>query len=314
MSEETKQIVGKKLETAIFRAQLEKLSLEIEQMKYRSKWHDRLAPYSSLLTVIIGVGAFLFGIFQFSNQREMQLRQQTIELDKFRYSRELELNTEIQKQLNTNLERLLQYAKEEKTSVAMTTYTLSSLRTYIKAKARIKQGETEPTNEEIDNRTRQLTREITEMLVYSVKNDCDFNESRNAYFVSILLSDWRDLSQYLREHPDDAYYIIYRFKGALDNFYSIDESIVSNVTYVDKTGSFSYERGYGSFTGEQVQHFHYIIANYKYIFDLIEDNEKKELMGAAFQSATCNRKLTKQMLNIDINPKGKAEFRGCPGY
>ncbi len=118
MSEKSK---NDSLSAAISETQLEKLKLEIEQMKNKSSWYEWITPYTGLLSVIITVGGFIFGIVQFQKQQE-----------KTRSEQEKQRTDEIQKRFEINLEKLLQYTKEEKTAVATVGNLLVNLKTYIR--------------------------------------------------------------------------------------------------------------------------------------------------------------------------------------
>jgi hypothetical protein len=50
-------------------AQLEKLKLEIEELKDRKRWADRVARYIPLFSVLITVAGFCFGVYQFRAQQ-----------------------------------------------------------------------------------------------------------------------------------------------------------------------------------------------------------------------------------------------------
>lgn len=54
-------------------AQLEKINLEIESLK-RNTGESRLVRYLPLLTTLVAVAGFLFGVYQFKAQQEERLR------------------------------------------------------------------------------------------------------------------------------------------------------------------------------------------------------------------------------------------------
>ena len=66
----------KNVPEAIALAQLEKLQLEIAQLN-KSRWTDRIGPFTNLLSIVIAVSGFLFGIYQFQKQQQA-LNQQLI--------------------------------------------------------------------------------------------------------------------------------------------------------------------------------------------------------------------------------------------
>ena len=58
------------LEALLAEAQLEKLRLEIQSLQSKNKWDDRVARYIPLLTVLITVAGFSFGVYQFRIQQK----------------------------------------------------------------------------------------------------------------------------------------------------------------------------------------------------------------------------------------------------
>jgi hypothetical protein len=54
-------------------AQLEKLRLEIEALKNKSKWGERISHYTPLISVLVTVAGFTFGVYQFRIQYKANL-------------------------------------------------------------------------------------------------------------------------------------------------------------------------------------------------------------------------------------------------
>lgn len=54
--------------------ELEKLKLEIEEIKGRNRWADRIARYIPLISGLIAVAAFVFGVIQYTNQQKENVR------------------------------------------------------------------------------------------------------------------------------------------------------------------------------------------------------------------------------------------------
>ncbi len=54
-------------------AQLEKLRLEIDDLKNKSKWDERVSRYIPLISVLVTVAGFTFGVYQFRVQHKANL-------------------------------------------------------------------------------------------------------------------------------------------------------------------------------------------------------------------------------------------------
>ncbi|HYX71479.1 MAG TPA: hypothetical protein VE732_01805 [Nitrososphaera sp.] len=54
-------------------AQLEKLKLEIEDLRNKGKWDERISRYIPLISVLVTVAGFTFGVYQFRVQHKANL-------------------------------------------------------------------------------------------------------------------------------------------------------------------------------------------------------------------------------------------------
>lgn len=92
------------LQHALSVAQLEKINLEIESLK-RNGGVGSLARYLPLLTTLIAVAGFLFGIYQFKNQQAERLRAEQLQYQKENEDKEREFKKALwEKQLTYYLE------------------------------------------------------------------------------------------------------------------------------------------------------------------------------------------------------------------
>ena len=67
------------LNEQLVQAQLDKLKLEIQSIKRKNKWEEKLARYIPLLTVLITVAGFCFGIYQFRALADIEARRNVAE-------------------------------------------------------------------------------------------------------------------------------------------------------------------------------------------------------------------------------------------
>lgn len=83
------------ISTLISEAQLEKLKLEIEELKRKSNLQQKIISFLPLLTIIIAVGGLWYNFYQFSRSQESQTtRENNSRLDDFQkpfYQKQLEL-------------------------------------------------------------------------------------------------------------------------------------------------------------------------------------------------------------------------------
>lgn len=108
------------LEEALTRAQLDKLRLEIADLKHKKSREDRFLQYSPLVTVIVAVAGFLFGIYQFQTQ-------QTKEQQKDRASRETDQIIILQNQIRADVNELLRFTGDQSQPVSRVLFLLEDL-------------------------------------------------------------------------------------------------------------------------------------------------------------------------------------------
>lgn len=289
-----------KLTNEISQAQLEKLRLEITQMENdRYDWVRNLTPFTNLFSVIIAVGGFLFGIYQFQSQQSLQNQRLLDEQEKFRISQDREMAAKIQERMNSNIEKLLLFTQDEKITIAQATYLLIDLKTQIKLKA---QGTAFP-----DATAQTLTREVSHMLIQAIEDDCNFEKYRDNKFVFMILDKWGDLEDYLKDYPRTNY-VLDNFADALYNFCKRDPSFFKNL--------YSYDKFREDFSTElstlDRENIDLLITNYETLFEFLTDKDEKEEMAKVFQAVTCNPELTKIMLDVNFDPKTDKRFKMCP--
>lgn len=282
-------------------AQLEKLKLEIEQLKNNNGWEKAITSYTPLLSVLIAVGGFLFGIYQFQKQRQIQQTQILIEQQKDRQTRERDQAIRIQNQIRSNVEQILLFTNDKQQTVAKVSFLLSDLKSYLEISA----VEDLP----VDSEYRKES--ITASFVKSVIDDCNFDEHRDVNYALTLLTYWEDYERYIR-NTRALEYILYMYSEALQHIYYEDPSAIRSVRYLGNY-SYTFPRGYGSLSTSRIFHFEDIVMGFKEHFKLLEDEKIKEKSLKNFQSSTCNDALTEALFGIKVDRKSDpGSFAHCP--
>lgn len=284
---------SKKLSAAISEAELEKLKLEIEQMKKR-KWSESILPYATVLTSMIAVFGFIWSIYQFRSQQDKEYRQ------------------EMRKRFETKLEGLLQYTKEEKTAAASVGYLLTEIKPEISEAVEIYRNEIGATKEDAEKVENEAIRTISTYLAESAQIDCDFDKPRDAHFLFSSLGNWTDLAEFLKTEPSAVMNILDKHAVALGKLHLNKPAVVTKITYNSEKADFDIPDNDKEYVPVPIGHFLFLVENYVTLFKLIEDgNIKKEKAAVNFQAATCNPTLTKQVLGVNFGMKEKKEFARC---
>src|SRR2546423_244455 len=181
----------KPLDDPFAAAQLEKLKLEIETLKSRSNWEKWVASFTPLLTILIAVGGFIFGIYQFQRLQQNQHTQIIAEQEKDRLTRETDQSIRIQTQLRSDIEQILQFTNDKQQTVSKVSFLLEDLKGYLEISA------DKPQSAPAAEKPRDKKRSITIILVKAVVDDCDFKQHRDVNFTKTLIDNWEDYRDYL---------------------------------------------------------------------------------------------------------------------
>lgn len=292
MSEENKK---EDVAEAMAAAELEKIRLEIDQLKKRGKWIDRMSPFASLLTVIIAVGGFIFGIVQFTAQQEAQLRE-----------RDREAKTKLQERFKNDLDKLLQFTRDEQIATAQVNLLLLDVQECIQSLAAFEHGDGSSTKT-----TERLNDEVTGMLAQSLLY-CDPTKKRHLDFAKILFENWDGLQVYFHDTPANRLYLMNKIEYALSKFSEKDPDGIRRLTYDKETNLYFFSDD--KLEDSEEQDFLHLVGNYIYLYKAIqksESKEKREEFVKRFQYVTCNEPLTKGLFEISFNMKGDEYFNDC---
>lgn len=273
-----------KYNSARAEAELRKLNLEIENLKYKNAWENRLAIFIPLISSLLAVGGFLFGIYQF--------QQRTIaEQQKDRVTKEREQATRIQDQIRTDIDQLLQFPTNKDLSIARVVFILHDLNHLINSSVEQQQA----VQENLPGQKRDITKNLVAMISY----DCDLNNMRDAEFVFSVLNEWDDYLEYLKSDPDTAQIFLERDVSALGGIHLNNREYVESMKFNAQKGDFIQNEK------EDVKlfkHFTSLVLLFKQHLELLEEkSELKTKLIRDFQQETCNPILTEQLFNENFS-------------
>lgn len=268
------QSVSQNTNEAIADGQLEKLKLEIQELKNKDNFSNKLPQYIPLITTLIAVGGFCFTIYQFFEAQNKERLGKEDAQNKDRLTREQEQKLRDENQIRTNVEQLLNLDPNEKESVGRAFFLLEDLNTLV-------------------SRNPTERQKITNSLVEFIRNDCNFDDVRHIRIDIAAMRHWPDYLNYLAETPSAHNFIIYKYFQALRHVHDED------VAYFE---SIEYEIGYGfrvdRFTEEsRYLRFVSLITGYGLHLGILEKNGvlAKDAMQR-FQDALKNPTLTEQLI------------------
>lgn len=292
------------LDEALALAELQKLELEIQQLRNKSEWSDRIAPFTNLLSITIAVSGFLFGIYQFQKQQQANTQQLIFEQEKYRVALDRDHETKLQDQIRSDVEQLLQFSRDKQLTISKAVFLLSDLKSCIKTKF-------SGSPEDGSAATQTMIREVSAMLGTAAVNECNFDEPRDVKFLNTLMDKWDDYVEYLKGNDDEIEYLLDKYAESIERIYQIDPTVIRATSYDANTGVFSYDEGQGKLTYPTRDHFQDLVINFSRTYKLLEEKEASEWLAVKFQASTCNPTLTKQLLEINFTTKGKPELSGC---
>lgn len=283
-------------------ARLHKLTLEIQRLEGKGKPGESLKQWTPLISVLIAVGGFLFGIYQFQSQQKTQQTQTIEEQQKDRRNRAVDQRIRIQSQIRADLEQLLQFPRDRQQTISKAVFLLEDL----KSQLRINVDEAQDNADATANNKRM----ITVSLVETVEDDCNFTEPRDVDFATIVVENWDDYEQYLKEEPEKLEFILGKYIEALEHIYSISPAVVRTAEYNPATRTYAYQGG--SKAAELSGHFQNTISGFRLHLALLPDESKKAPFMKEFQAALCNPALTEQVLGVKFNQRVELGiFRRC---
>jgi hypothetical protein len=262
--EESKQW-EENISDAIARAQLQKLSLEIEGMRNKSKWDDRVARYIPLITTLVAVIGLSLSVWQ------SHLAQQKVYLEQ-----ERERLNKIQSVLRADKEQLLEFIKDDKITATRMVFLLGDLNSVIE---QLPQPESERAG-------------VTDLLVNLVK-DCNFNDPRHINFDIQAMQHWPGYSDYWKRNIEAHNDLFNRYRAALLTLHDEDPPYFETIEYAN-----GYYKLKAKTEASRTLRFVKLVEGYRLHLRTLEQLEDKENWARqveGFNLALKNPSLTKKL-------------------
>ncbi|HKS24260.1 MAG TPA: hypothetical protein VJZ76_15780 [Thermoanaerobaculia bacterium] len=265
-------------------AQLEKLRLENEKLRREgaARWIARAGAFTPVLSVIIGVGGFLFGIYTF--QAQQRVRDNTARLEQ-------ELT--IQNRLRADVDGLLQFFSDKTQTLSTASYRFYDLKALLAICAAA--NPPVPTHE----------RDITVSLVRAISDDCDFTDYRHAQFAAMLVEEWPSYGTYLRANPDMLQQITSKYADAAGMLSLKAPDVVAKVKYRPRENDIWFTEGYGSLSSRDASHFAKVLLGFRNHALLIADESVRSVEVGRLGNSINNLPLARDLLGIDPNAVGR---------
>jgi hypothetical protein len=283
-------------------ASLRKLNLEIADLKWRSRWEQRVGRYLPPVTTAIAVLGVFVGLYQFQAQqrvqhdqdfRERQRDQATREAEQS--ARDLEQRIRIQNQIRIDLEELLQFPRDEKQTASGASFRLLDLKTILESQTNDGRLVKEVFRDYEPNATKNLVR--------TIKYDCDFSRNkRDLDFAIAVFEQWSEYGPYLKGDLDSLEKLLHMHIKAIRRLRADNPGYFESME--NKPDGYYVAPRFDRQAGEErrYQHFLAITTGFTKHLELLngisseEGKKLKELALRKFQSALCNQEVSTDIL------------------
>jgi hypothetical protein len=276
--------------------QIEKLKLEIENLKSKSKGEGRLPSFIPLISVVVAVGGFLFGIYQFRAQQEKE-----------RVTKQVDQTIKIQSQIREDVEQLLKFTRDEEITVARVRFLLDDLQRTMNIPVHADTGQTAVSDE--DKKT------ITSSLITLISDDCDFSKPRDVRMVNTVLNRWDYYKSYMKERDDVLAHFLSKYRQGIHDFHILAPSFFSQLSLDLKDKAFVnplQAKDAYKVTPERLEHFQDLLIGFEAHLDLVQNAETKQRFIKYFQGSLCNPTLTEQWFKIRFDTRDEYIRKSCP--
>ena len=275
-------------------AQLEKLNLEIRALRDKGNWQDTFKRFSPLISVMIAVGGFLFGVFQYYKEQE-----------KAQANEETDQRIKIQAQIHNDLDQILKFPKENGQGVSQISYLLEDIDQSI----RIGVGDAEQRSGALQSEQRKKTIILYEFVV----GDCDFNKQKDVKVALSILDHWSDYADYVKADNKRLREILIKYADALFVLRKKHPCYVTQVRYADDVGEeFDEPEDCPDSDQPPLRHLEDLIIGFRRHFLFLKEDAERSNFIKDFQAATCNQTLTSQEFHMSFDPNEHPEtFRDC---
>jgi hypothetical protein len=242
--------------------EIEKLELEIRQLKQDTGAMGRLRGMLPVVTSLVAIGGLWFGVAQFVSESKLnrQLRWED--------------------QVRSHIEELLAFPRNEQYTVSRASFLLQDLRNL---QAHLDLDE--------DN--------VTDTLINLVQDDCDFDNRRHVGLEMALLDHWPPYVEALVDDPGLQDFIIYKYFQAFRHLHEQKPPYFESLRYVPGSG---YIVGEGGYTDEELYlRFQTLVRGFSQHLGLMESgSERWSASIASFQEAVNNSSLTETLFGAII--------------
>jgi hypothetical protein len=273
-----------RLSHSLTAAQLEKLNLEIRELREKPRWLEvvleALPMVTVLVTVLGGMITFSVAMYQYHDGQK-----------KARANEQAERRLKVQTQMRNDLDQIVAFPTDTKQTVTRISFLLDDLQQF----QTINIGAT-------DTPQGGGPRTISKILGQLVSDDTNFNEPRGVDFAVTMLDHWPDYSAYLKEDQDLVANILSRHTDALQELHRKAPNYFRQIEY-DRTTEQYHEPPNPSATRAQFRHFEKLMDGFSRHLEILQDQQSKEKFVKHFQAAICNKDLTQKIFNLSFDPK-----------
>ncbi|HEX3145484.1 MAG TPA: hypothetical protein VHQ64_16035 [Pyrinomonadaceae bacterium] len=169
-------------------AQLRKLRLELKNLEEERGWWSHVPRLIvPMITALVSIFGFLFGVWVFTNQQE-----------KDRVTRENERISLLRNQYRTGYDQLLQFSANPNMTATQALALQKQLNTLIDSIYDPNSTDDKTKKEGITTANREEKDNVTNGILSLVYNDCDFTQTRNVRFDKGALQDWNGYKEKLK--------------------------------------------------------------------------------------------------------------------
>lgn len=235
--------------------------LQIEQLRQATSLTGQIKGFLPAGSAIVALIAAGWGAFVYLRDQRQARRLRT------------------QLEITSNLNRLIDYGKEDAINSAQVVAALKSLNTLI---------------DQSENRN-QLLGDVTNVITTAVTDDIDFNDVRQVRFEALCLGNWEPYEADLRSDQDKHKYVLYRYLIALRGLRNEHSAYVTMVNWDADAKKFIHPKDMIMEPEDDFRLFQRLVQGIRSHSQLIDDSRRAEL-AKDFLAATANPHLTEQLL------------------
>lgn len=249
-------------------AQLEKLNLEIENLKRHSNWEDRLVKFLPMIATFVAVAGFFFTVWQ--AQLNIVLARQEQEKDRI---------NKVQNQIRSDKEQVLEFITNNKISSVRAAFLIDDLKSLV---------------DQLPKRELE-TQSITELLS-RVAWELRFDKERDINFDVSALRRWPNYRQ-LWSFNSGAHhgFLTRKYYPRMEEIHAQDPLCVESMDYDEGTLSFT---SAGNNPSCQEGFFPVLTYGFREHLDVLKETNNSELLRReieAFAKLTHNSPLAKKL-------------------